>query len=177
MITSLIDRLPDDDAALQLLEMFDKLLRKYARLLGTEDAYEELRLFFFELLDKLRRKKLYNNSDGYAVSYISKSVKNQYIALSKARNSRREDTYSDLSEEQMIYVEQIAATDDRVDISSYFPSGNKLSKREKIILQRLFVDEYSVEEIAQQMNISRQAVNQAKNRALNKIRKALDEKI
>ena len=40
MITALIDRLPDDDAALQLLEMFDKLLKKYARLLGTEDAYE-----------------------------------------------------------------------------------------------------------------------------------------
>lgn len=48
MIKSLIDRLPDDAAALQLLGMFDKLLRKYARLLGTEDAYEELRLFFFD---------------------------------------------------------------------------------------------------------------------------------
>lgn len=175
MIKSLIDRLPDDDAALQLLEMFDKLLKKYARLLGTEDAYEELRLFFFELLDKLKSKELCSDSDGYAVNYISKSVKNQYIALSKARNSRREDTFSDMSEEQMIYVEQIAATDDRVDISLYFPLGNKLSEREKVILQQIFVDEYSIEEIAQQLNISRQAVNQAKNRALNKIREALNE--
>jgi len=174
MITSLIDKLPDDDAALRLLEMFDKLLKKYARLLGTEDAYEELRLFFFELLDRLKRKKLCSNSDGYAVSYISKSVKNQYIALSKARNSRREDTFSDLSEEQMIYVEQTAATDDRVDISVYFPRDNNLSDREKTILQLFFVDDYSIEEIAKQLNISRQAVNQAKNRALNKIRKALD---
>lgn len=174
MIKSLIDRLPDDDAALQLLGMFDKLLMKYARLLGTEDAYEELRLFFFELLEKLKSKELCSDSDGYAVNYISKSVRNQYIALSKARNSRREDTFSDMSEEQMVYVEQVAATDDRVDISSYFPSGNELSDREIIILQQFFVDEYSIEEIAQQLNISRQAVNQAKNRALNKIRKALD---
>lgn len=176
MIKSLIDRLPDDAAALQLLGMFDKLLRKYARLLGTEDAYEELRLFFFELLDKLKSKELCSDSDGYAVNYISKSVKNQYIALSKARNSRREDTFSEMSEEQMVYVEQIAATDDRVDISSYFPSDNKLSEREKTILQLFFVDEYSIEEIAQQLSISRQAVNQAKNRALNKIRKALEER-
>lgn len=175
MITSLIDSLPDDEAALQLLEMFDKLLKKYARLLGTEDAYEELRLFFFELLDRLKCKNLCGNSDGYAVSYISKSVKNQYIALSKARNSRKEDTFSDMSEEQMVYVEQIAATDDRVDISSYFPSGNKLSEREKLILQQFFVDDYSIEEIAQRLNISRQAVNQAKKRALNKIREALNE--
>lgn len=175
MITSLIDSLPDDEAALQLLEMFDKLLKKYARLLGTEDAYEELRLFFFELLDRLKCKNLCGNSDGYAVSYISKSVKNQYIALSKARNSRKEDTFSDMSEEQMVYVEQIAATDDRVDISSCFPSGNKLSEREKLILQQFFVDDYSIEEIAQRLNISRQAVNQAKKRALNKIREALNE--
>ena len=64
MIKSLIDRLPDDAAALQLLGMFDKLLRKYARLLGTEDAYEELRLFFFVLLDKLKSKELCSDSDG-----------------------------------------------------------------------------------------------------------------
>lgn len=175
MIKSLVDKLPNETAALQLLEMFDKLLKKYARLLGTEDAYEELRLFFFELLEKLKSKELCSESDGYAVNYISKSVKNQYIAISKARNVRREDTFSDMSEEQMVYVEQIAATDDIMDISSYFPSEDKLSEREKTILRDFFVYEFSIEEIAQKLNISRQAVNQAKNRALSKIRKALDE--
>lgn len=175
MIKSLVDKLPNETAALQLLEMFDKLLKKYARLLGTEDAYEELRLFFFELLEKLKSKELCSESDGYAVNYISKSVKNQYIAISKARNVRREDTFSDMSEEQMVYVEQIAATDDIMDISSYFPSEDKLSEREKTILRDFFVYEFSIEEIAQKLNISRQAVNQAKNRALRKIRKALDE--
>ena len=51
-----------------------------------------------------------------------------------------------------------------------------MPEREKTILQLFFVDEYSIEEIAQQLSISRQAVNQAKNRALNKIRKALEER-
>lgn len=41
MIWSLVDQLPDKSAALQLLGIFEKLLKKYARLLGTEDAYEE----------------------------------------------------------------------------------------------------------------------------------------
>lgn len=172
MIKSLVDKLPDEAAALQLLEMFDKLLKKYARLLGTEDAYEDFRLFFFELLNKLRGKNICSENDGYIVSYISKSIKNHYIALSKIRNSRREDTFSDISGEQMIYIEHIAATADNVDISVYFPIDNNLSEREKIILQLFFVDEYSVEEIANQLHISRQAVNQAKLRALKKIRKA-----
>lgn len=175
MIKELIDQLPDESATLQLLELFDKLLKKYARLLGTEDAYEDLRLFFLELLEKLKSKELCSESDGYTVNYISKSVKNQYIALSKAQKLRRENTFSDISEEQMVYVEQIAATDDRIDISSYFPSANKLFEREKTILQDFFVNEFSIEEIAQKLNISRQAVNQGKNRALDKIRKALDE--
>lgn len=173
MIMTLINSLPNEEAYLQLLEMFDKLLKKYARLLGSEDAYEELRLFFFELLDKMRQNGLSSKSDGYAVSYISKSVKNQYIALSKARKACKDDLFSDISEEQMIYVEQISATDDRESISSYFPSQNKLSEREVEILYNFFVDGYSIEEIAQRLNISRQAVNQSKNRALSKIRSAL----
>lgn len=173
MIKDLLDRLPDDAAALQLLELFDKLLKKYARLLGTEDAYEDLRLFFFELLDKLKDKRVCNDNDGYVVSYISKSIKNQYIALSKGKRAIKSTVFSDVSDEQMIYIEQIAAIEDVVNITDYFPVKNKLSPREETILQQFFVGEYSIEEIAQQLGISRQAVNQAKNRALNKIRKEI----
>lgn len=92
MIKALIEKLPDETAALQLLEMFDKLLRKYARQLGTEDAYEELRLFFFELLDRLRNKKVRGDNDGYAVSYISKSVRNQYICIEQCNLAIGQDT-------------------------------------------------------------------------------------
>lgn len=113
MIWSLVDQLPDESAALQLLGIFEKLLKKYARLLGTEDAYEELRLFFFELLDQLKEKGICADSDGYIVNYISKSVRHQYITLSKARNTRKEHLFSDISEEQMFFIEQLAASDDK----------------------------------------------------------------
>ncbi len=176
MIKPLIDQFPDESASLKLLEMFDKLLKKYARLLGSEDAYEELRLFFLELLGKIKGKNICSANDGYIVSYISKSIKNQYIALSKSQNFRHEDTFSDVSEKQMNYIEQIAATDDNIDISEFFPINNKLSDREEAILQWFFVEEYSVVEIAQKLHVSRQAVNQAKNRALSKIRLAYLEK-
>lgn len=172
MIWSLVDQLPDESAALQLLGIFEKLLKKYARLLGTEDAYEELRLFFFELLDQLKEKGIRADSDGYIVNYISKSVRHQYITLSKARNTRKEHLFSDISEEQMFFIEQLAASDDNDDISAFFPTNSKLSEREQTILRLFFVDDYSIEEIAQQLGVSRQAVNQAKNRALGKIRKA-----
>lgn len=101
MIWFLVDQLPDESAALQLLELFDKLLKKYANLLGTEDAYEDLRLFFLDLLAQLKGKGIRNDNDGYIVSYISKSVKHQYIAMSKAQDIRKEDLFSDISEEQI----------------------------------------------------------------------------
>lgn len=172
MIKSLVDKLPDEAAALQLLEMFEKLLKKYARQLGTEDAYEDLRLFFFELITKLKGKDICSDNDGYIVSYITKSVKNQYIAMSKNRNAHKEDMFSDVSDEQMTYIEQLAATNDTVDISFYYPQNNKLTTREQTILHLFFVSDHSIEDIAHHLNISRQAVNQTKNRALNKIRRA-----
>ena len=172
MIKSLIDKLPDEDAALQLLDMFEKLLKKYARQLGTEDAYEDLRLFFFELIIKLKKKDICSDNDGYIISYIAKSVKNQYIAMSKKRNAHKEDMFSDISEEQMIYIEHLTATDDIVDISLYFPQDNPLTERESTILHLLFVCDYSIDDIAHHLKVSRQAVNQSKNRAINKIRAA-----
>lgn len=104
MIKSLIDKLPDEEVSLLLLEKFDRLLRKYARLLNTEDGYEELRLFFLELLENLHKKEICTYNDGYVVNYISKAVKNHYIALSKKRRVYAESTFSELSEDQQTYI-------------------------------------------------------------------------
>lgn len=141
-------------------------------MLATEDAYEELRLFFLELVNQLRRKDLCSDNDGYYVSYISRSVKNQYIAMSKRQKAHKEDLFSEISNEHMIYIEQLVATDNKVDISEYFPSEGRLSRREKLVLQLFFVDECSINEIAKYLKISRQAANQIKLRALGKVRRA-----
>lgn len=75
MITELIAELPSESAYLELLERFDKLLKKYSRKLSLEDSYEELRLFFFEIVNKMNRQNLCCHSDGQAVNYIALSIK------------------------------------------------------------------------------------------------------
>ena len=52
MLSDIIKQIPDESATLELLKLFDNLLKKYARLLRYEDAYEDLQLFLIEL--KLR---------------------------------------------------------------------------------------------------------------------------
>lgn len=175
MLKDLIDSLPNDDAYMKLIDMFDKLLKKYAKLLSFDDAYEELRLFFIELVLQIKNRGIHTSNDGYIVSYISKSVRNQYIALSKKQRITKENMFSEISEEQLFYVEELAATTDSEDISDYFPQNTPLTSREKTILRKIFVEEYSVEEVAQILGISRQAVNQAKRRALTKIRNSITD--
>lgn len=52
MLSDIIKQIPDERATLEFLKLFGKLLRKYARLLEYEDAYEDLQLFLIELLHK-----------------------------------------------------------------------------------------------------------------------------
>lgn len=170
MLSDIIKQIPDERATLEFLKLFGKLLRKYARLLEYEDAYEDLQLFLIELLHMMKEKDIGSKDDRYIVKYIAVSVKNQYIAMSKSLKELNVTSFSDISDEQMVYVEQLAAKDDKNDISIYYPSDCKLSEREKLILELFFTREYSIEEISHHLGISRQAVNQSKNRALNKIR-------
>ncbi len=172
MIKSLIAKLPDESATLEILRLFDNLLKKYARLLKYEDAYEDLQLFLLELLYAMKEKEIGSKNDGYIVKYIVVSVKNKYIAMSKSLKELKTTSFADISDEQMIYIEQLVAKEDKNDISIYYPSNGKLSAREELILKLFFTREYSIEEISNYLGISRQAVNQAKNRALNKIRSA-----
>lgn len=169
MIKEWIEALPEEDALLALLAAFDKLLKKYARLLEYEDAYEELRLFFIELIYGMKQLGLSGENDGVYVGYISTAVKNKYIYL--AQKAEREaalflSNLRDESHEQ----ERCAAIENPGKISDYFPVRNRLTSREEEILYLLFVCGYSVSEIAGKYKISRQTVNKSKLRALRKIR-------
>lgn len=173
MINEQIAELPNEESCLALLHAFDKLLRKYARLLNYEDAYEELRLFFFELIYDMKIRGVGGENDGAIVNYITTAIKNQYIFLSKKRRREECTSFSEMSEEQIAFIERATATYSCGQISDYFPSKDKLTKHETEILYLLLVYGYSVNEIAHIYKTSRQAVNKSKLRALNKIRKAL----
>lgn len=73
----------DRDAIIQLVQMFEPLLKKYSLKLNYEDAYSDLQLFLIELVKKLNKNALFNTEDKYYLSYIKKSIRNKYINLSK----------------------------------------------------------------------------------------------
>ena len=173
MTGELISRLPDDEAYLSLLMKFDNLLKKYARLLNYEDAYEDLRLFFLELVLSMKNKEIALKNEGAIINYISFSVKNQAIALSKKLKEQFETIFSDISEQQMSIIENIIAEENQEQISHYYPKDERFTLKEAKLLEKIYVECYSISELSKEMGVSRQAINQMKKRALGKIKQNL----
>jgi len=69
----------DQEAVVELIERFKPLLKKYARKLNYEDAYEDLLLNFIEMLNTLNVNSLRARSDAVIVTYFGKAIYSHYI--------------------------------------------------------------------------------------------------
>lgn len=161
----------NNDSMLKLIEKFNPILKKYSYRLYYEDAYNDLLLDFIELLIIMSTKKIRNTEDGCLVSYITNSIHNSYIKkLIKIKHLKNFTMYSDLSESELYYIDSITATNDIYENTDIDTLKKFLTNPEFITIKMIFYEGYSVIEIASFLGISRQAVNQMKNRALKKLK-------
>lgn len=176
MYAELINKLPNEDACLRLIDLFDGTLRKYSHFLKYDDAYNDMILFFIELIYKLHGMTWVNeNADGKIVNYICKALKNEYIRLSKMRISNSELAFSDLERDNISSIDNLLAKEKTTELYEYFPKGAVLSELEKETIILIFGYGYTVSEIATVYGKSRQAINQTKLRALRKLTKLIDK--
>ena len=164
----------DRDAALKMIQQFQPLLQKYSRKLGYVDAYNDLILFFIELISKIPEHLIIESKEGKLVKYITISLKNQYCYLLKQKIFLScEINLSQLSDEQRHCLESSLSTVDQIDNESILHTfKNLLSPNELRIIILIYYWGFSSAEIARHDKITRQAVNQLKHRALAKIKKA-----
>jgi len=153
----------DKDCLEEIIKIFDPLISKYSRLLDSEDTKHDLSVHLIRVINKIPIKKDYFNKDKFIVGYIVKSIRNEYIRLSKLKN-KKESNETQLNLDIEMGYEKFDSDIELIDLF------NKLSKMECNIMKLIYINRLSVSEIANDMEISRQAVNQVKNRALNKIR-------
>lgn len=161
----------DKEAMQRLVDRFTPLMRKEAKKLAYEDAYEEICLFFIELIIFMKLETIKKKDDGGVTSYITSSLGNFY-KKEAAKSSRRkmEIAVSSLSTEQEYYVEKKLSKEDKQNIFIELNMKEKLTSNEYRIIYLLYIEGYSVAEIARSTNRTRQAVNQLKKRALKKIK-------
>ncbi|KNY25314.1 sigma-70 family RNA polymerase sigma factor [Pseudobacteroides cellulosolvens] len=148
----------------EVISKFRFLVKKYARLLNYEDAESDLILHLIELIDKMPALR----QDNAYVSYIHKSIVNKYLYLKKRiyKNKLYEIPLEDIDyllNEEKSMMDLFICTD----------YVNKLPQKQKNIIYKLFFQQYSEIEIAKQLQISKQAVNKTKKKALCNLKEVL----
>lgn len=146
----------------KLILKFEKLIKKYAYMLKYEDAEQDLILHFIKVIKYMKLNDSMKD-EPILISYLSKSIRNEYIRLSKEKNKHNEitlniniNTKNAITEFDFDYISDLL---------------NKcLTEKETSIMTLLYIDGYKVSDVSEAMNISRQAVNQCKKRSLSKLR-------
>lgn len=162
----------DDNSLLTLLDIFRPLIKKYSRKLNYDGAESDLIIYFIELLNKMPLNSSMNKNK-YILSYINISIKNHYIKLSKY--------YHQIFDKETELNLEITS-DILTNNNPYSNLENKLLlnlalsilpyNQKKIIIDKFFNEKSDVQ-ISGELNISRQAVNKTKNKALNNMRNYL----
>lgn len=154
-----------------LIENFTPLLKKYASRMNYEDAFADLRLEFIEIILGIDPKRFVSYKEVQMLSYIKISVRNAYIRLSKIKCEREknsflvEDIRDEIEKSQTDNYERIFL----YDIKKY------LSDSEFDVIYKHFFCGITINDIALLRGVSRQAVNQIKTRAINKLSKVFEK--
>lgn len=156
-----------------ICEKFSPLIRKYARKLNYEDAYNDLQLHLIECIYKMPLESgKFSLSEAYILSYIKKTIYYEYINLSVKRknydfNNVFYDNY-DYTVNKKLYSNESYLMQDKLfllDIKKI------LNDREYVFFILKFIKKNKDREIAILYGISRQAVSVS----IKNIRKKLIE--
>lgn len=153
----------DIESINKLLLIFKNIINKYSRQLDGEDTKQDLSLFLIKLIDNIDITSASKYNDKQLLSYISKSLKNEYIKLSKKKCK----IYASECLDYNHINNKSINLDSNIEI---LDSLNYLTDYEKWILSQIFFSGYSVNELSKSLRKSRQSINQVKKRALNKLK-------
>lgn len=154
----------DNKSIERLILIFEKIINKYSRKLDSEDTKQDLIIFLINIVFNMKITQQSSYTDKQIFSYISKSLKNEYIRLSKSKDKRTklEVCFDDAS------LDEAIETYSNIEVLDLL---NSLNSYEKYILELIFIYQFTVTDISKLLNKSRQSVNQTKVRALTKLRK------
>lgn len=167
----------NQEAMLDLINKFMPLLKKYCYKLGYEDSLEDLQLEFITLIFTFKTDNLRDKSDGAVVSFIVRSVYNAYIKLLKSLLHGRVNCINleDMTGyQQYMLAQDITEGTEGIRFKELLDLSNKLTSKEKYVLEMVFYKGYSSTQVAKELSTTRQNINQIKRKGLVKLREALN---
>ena len=169
----------DENAMLDIIEKFQPVINKYfIKSCYNKDVKSALELKLIELIKcEINLDNMRELNEGSLVNYIAASLYHQYIAISSGKNSVKlkleilceDNILIDLNESVDFYDSNI---DDRILFESL---RGLLTEREFDCVYYIVFEGYTAAELAEYLHISKQACNQCKRRALEKIREFFEK--
>ena len=157
-------RKENENAVLPLLKQFEGLIYHYKAKSRIEDICEELTAFLLELFQKINLD-LFKDPEGDGISrYIAVSVGHKFVALSKEYDRNR--TFQAVTRSDFGYTPDLCQEEILRETLSV------LTPRQRDVIMYKYIYLYSDIEIAETLHISRQAVNQIKNRSVRILKEA-----
>lgn len=147
----------------EFINLFSDIINKYSRKLDGEDTKQDLNILVLDLINKIPINKLNFYEDKAILAYISKALRNEYIRLSK-KNSKITSNEIHINEDINLIYEEQSYDIEIIDILK------DLTVKEQTILKMIFIEGFTVSDVSEYMKISRQAINQSKNRAIRKLK-------
>ena len=163
----------NQEAKLELIKKFEPALKKYARKLGTEDAYYDLQLDFLETINAIKCDGLKQCGDGAMVNYLSRSIR--HACANRIREIIAQKTVSDSIDETPDAAFYRNSAYHEPKFSYIEIPEDLLTSLEKETLFLIHTMGYSASEVARSRGVTRQNVNQVKLRAEKKLRNYLTE--
>ena len=160
----------------KIVEGFNPLLNKYARKLNYDDAYFDMRISFIELILNIKVEMFPQNEDKYVLGYISKSVYQIFLKyLRKKQIKNYEITESEIEEFDIENMGKELSYKESYDNLLMEDLKKILSEKEYEVIFEWLFQEKKIQQIADERNISRQAVFAKKRCALKKIKKYFEK--
>ncbi|TCO68102.1 RNA polymerase sigma factor [Marinisporobacter balticus] len=156
----------DKDAAYEIIKDFGATLKKLSKSLHYEEAETDLIIELLKLIQNIDIEKFKDSNHKQITKYIHMHLKKRTLNLLK----KHENKFKECLEinHEILADDSIADTESTVLTSILIKS---LVKQQRDIITMEFIQGFSEKDISQILGISRQAVNRAKNRALNNLRK------
>lgn len=156
----------------KIYKVFEKLICCYSyRLKNDDDIFQELNVFFVELLRQLSLNRFHPDQSTGLQQYVAVCIRNKYISYSKLKQTR-ETFFTDYCEEISVQQSETELLEWRVLLSEGLA---RLTAKQKQVILYKYVQGYSDAEISQMLHITRQAVNRLKTRGLLLLRDFLQK--
>ena len=172
----ILARKENQEAMLEIIEVCQPIIKKYTRLLNYDEDYNsELVLTLITLVKKdMPLDSIHLRNDGAMLNYIKKAIHNKYIVFLKEQRKLRENV---VACDQETFIDLFDNKETNSNDFNYIllkeAMNDVLSEKERICIEMIVIRGFTAQYVADTLGVTKQAVNQCKNRALAKLKNLL----